>query len=128
MMTSINKNTPPSNSNVLNLFRLITLPLHDIFTGNVIFFVDKAMDTHLMNLAKRIPENWDILAKYLGVSDHKIKAIELNYPSSVERRAYMMLKHWWRSRDEAAQCWREELSKALCEIKRNDLARDFTAE
>ncbi|CAB4045656.1 malignant fibrous histiocytoma-amplified sequence 1 homolog isoform X2, partial [Paramuricea clavata] len=84
------------------------------------------MDNHLLKLAQNIPGDWKELAKFLGISDSKIKEIRLNNLTDVVWQAYMMLKHWWTSRHQAAQSWREELRKALCEIDRQDLAQDFT--
>ncbi|CAB4019456.1 PREDICTED: uncharacterized protein LOC109462411, partial [Paramuricea clavata] len=89
---------------------------------------DKYMDNHLLKLAQNIPGDWKELAKFLGISDSKIKEIRLNNLADVVWQAYMMLKHWWTSRHQAAQSWREELRKALCEIDRQDLAQDFTGD
>ena len=86
------------------------------------------MDSHLLKLARNIPEDWKIVAKFLGNSDGKIAEIYLNNRDDVVWQAYMMLKHWWTSRPQAAQSWREELGKALCEINRQDLAQDFTGD
>jgi hypothetical protein len=84
------------------------------------------MNNHLLKLAQNIPGGWKELAIFLGISDSKIKEIHLNHRDNVVWQAYMMLKHWWTSRHQAAQSWREELNKALCEINRQDLAQYFT--
>ena len=86
------------------------------------------MDNHLLKLARNIPGDWKIVAKVLGISDSKIKEIQLNDRDDVVWQAYLMLKHWWTSRSPAAQSWREELNKALCAINRQDLAQDFTGD
>ncbi|CAB4038911.1 receptor-interacting serine threonine- kinase 1, partial [Paramuricea clavata] len=92
-------------------------------------FIDTYMDNHLLKLARNIPEDWKIVAKFLGISDGKIAEIDLNHRrNGVLWQAYMMLKHWWTTRPPAAQSWREELGKALREINRQDLAQNFTGD
>ncbi|XP_028397851.1 uncharacterized protein LOC114521572 [Dendronephthya gigantea] len=92
---------------------------------------DKAMDTHLLILADKIPGEWKKLAKFLKVGDNKIEEISLNHPGNVVWQAYMMLKLWWNSNCYLARPrnhWREKLRRGLSEIDRNDLAERFTGD
>ena len=82
------------------------------------------MSKHLLKLAKKIPGDWRMLAKFLDIEDCKIEEICLDYPHKVVWQAYMMLKYWLHT----AQSWRVELRGALEKMERFDLSETFAGD
>ena len=85
------------------------------------------MDKYLINLAKKIPGDWKILAIFLNISDEKIKEIEID-ERGVVWQGYTMLKYWWKSRHKKI-LWYEELATAIIDGTDNrDLAETIKKE
>ncbi|XP_028399862.1 NFX1-type zinc finger-containing protein 1-like [Dendronephthya gigantea] len=88
---------------------------------------DEAMDKHLLLLAKEIPADRKILAKFLGIGDSKVQEISSNSPCDTSWQAYELLKHWWNNRN-SGNSWLVELRKALDEMGRHDLSKTFAGD
>ncbi|XP_046862415.1 uncharacterized protein LOC124455840 [Xenia sp. Carnegie-2017] len=77
----------------------------------------------LLEFAKEIPDKWKDLARFLNVSDAKIKEIELDH-RKLDWQGFEMLKFWWDNR-EKNQLWYEELAVAFSKIEKKGLAKDL---